>query len=153
MSDLVKRLEDEAKRLWPHPDFNEKGERLGYHPTAVLHEKAAERIKHLEGLHRLGWAARDCPACGSQIAMAAEISLKERIEQLEGELAEAHDHYQPQIDEGIKEHNELRRELAAKQAHTDRLMLEFCPEEMTEEQTAEWASHQRAAPAAPEEDK
>ena len=29
------------------------------------------------------------------------------------ELAKAHDHYQPQIDEGIKEHNELRRELAA----------------------------------------
>ena len=42
-------------------------------------------------------------------------------------------------------------ELAAKQAHTDRLVLEFCPEEMTEEQTAEWASHQRAASAAPGE--
>jgi len=47
-SDLVKRLRDEAKRLWPHPDFNEKGERLGYHPTAVLHEKSAYRIEELE---------------------------------------------------------------------------------------------------------
>ena len=40
-------------------------------------------------------------------------------------------------------------ELAAKQAHIDRLMLEYCPDEMTATQMAEWASHQRAAPAAP----
>lgn len=37
-------------------------------------------------------------------------------------------------------------ELAAAQAKIDSLMLEFCPEEMTEEQTAEWARNQRPAP-------
>lgn len=34
------------------------------------------------------------------------------------------------------------------QAQIDRLMLEYCPEEMTEAQTAEWAKHQ--VPAGPE---
>jgi len=38
------------------------------------------------------------------------------------------------------------REIAAKQAHIDRLMLEFCPEEMTPEQLAEWGKHQAALP-------
>ena len=46
----------------------------------------------------------------------------------------------------------LRAELAAKQAQIDRLMIEYCPDEMTDEQTAEWTSHQRAAPAASEDD-
>ena len=31
---------------------------------------------------------------------------------------------------------------AAKQARIDALMLEYCPEEMTEEQTARWKKHQ-----------
>ena len=52
------------------------------------------------------------------------------------ELAEAHDHYQPQIDEGIKEHNELRRELAALRHERDDPIA---------------AAMGRAAPAAPEE--
>jgi hypothetical protein len=34
----------------------------------------------------------------------------------------------------------------ALQAEIDRLMLEFCPDEMSEEQLAEWARHQRAVP-------
>lgn len=37
------------------------------------------------------------------------------------------------------------RESAAKQAQIDRLMLEFCPDEMTEEQCKTWAEHQRSA--------
>jgi hypothetical protein len=31
----------------------------------------------------------------------------------------------------------------SKQAKIDSLMLEFCPDEMTEQQRAEWAKHQR----------
>ena len=38
---------------------------------------------------------------------------------------------------------ELEREAAAKQARIDALMLEYCPDEMTPEQVAEWARHQR----------
>lgn len=38
---------------------------------------------------------------------------------------------------------QLRKELAAKQAEIDRLMLEFCPDEMTDEQKAEWARNQK----------
>lgn len=42
-----------------------------------------------------------------------------------------------------KELDELRRELAAKQAQIDRLMLEFCPDEMTQDQISEWKRHQK----------
>lgn len=35
-----------------------------------------------------------------------------------------------------------KREVARKQAEIDRLMLEFCPEEMTPEQIEEWRKHQ-----------
>lgn len=34
-------------------------------------------------------------------------------------------------------------QVAAKQAIIDRLMLEYCPDEMSEEQFEEWARHQR----------
>jgi len=36
----------------------------------------------------------------------------------------------------------LEQQLAAKQAEIDELMLEYCPNEMTEEQLAEYARHQ-----------
>lgn len=39
---------------------------------------------------------------------------------------------------------ELERENAARQAQIDRLMLEFCPAEMSEEQTTEWKRNQRS---------
>ena len=37
-------------------------------------------------------------------------------------------------------------ELPAKQAQIDRLMLEHCPDEMTEEQRWIWAEHQKQVP-------
>jgi hypothetical protein len=37
---------------------------------------------------------------------------------------------------------ELKQKLAAKQAQIDELMLEYCPDEMTEEQIAEYKRHQ-----------
>jgi hypothetical protein len=37
----------------------------------------------------------------------------------------------------------LRAQVGAKQAEIDRLMLEYCPDEMTPEQVAEWGKHQR----------
>jgi len=37
----------------------------------------------------------------------------------------------------------LHLQLEAKQAEIDRLMLEFCPEEMTEEQVNNWKQHQK----------
>lgn len=38
----------------------------------------------------------------------------------------------------------LKRENTALQAQIDRLMLEYCPDEMTSEQMANWIAHQRA---------
>ena len=40
----------------------------------------------------------------------------------------------------------LNQALAAKQAEIDRLMIEHCPEEMTQAQVDEWAAHQAPAP-------
>lgn len=40
----------------------------------------------------------------------------------------------------------LQSECDALQARIDALMLEYCPDEMTAEQMANWASHQRTAP-------
>lgn len=37
---------------------------------------------------------------------------------------------------------DLTKQLAAAQARIDELMLEYCPNEMTEEQLAEYARHQ-----------
>ncbi len=38
---------------------------------------------------------------------------------------------------------QLERQLAAKQAELDRIMLEFCPDEMTPEQLKTWGENQR----------
>lgn len=39
--------------------------------------------------------------------------------------------------------NELKTQLAAKQAQIDALMMEYCPEEMTAEQIKEWGENQK----------
>lgn len=43
-----------------------------------------------------------------------------------------------------KQVEELERALAGKQAKIDELMFEYCPDEITPEQLAEWEKHQRA---------
>ena len=50
------------------------------------------------------------------------------------------------IEEVLNVVRELERDLAAKQAEIDRLMMEHCPEEMTAEQRAAWAKHQVVVP-------
>ena len=69
--------------------------------------------------------------------------------QLERELAVRNSEIEALIQSknwGIEEINRLKIRLAAKQAKIDRLMIEHCPEEMTDEQRAEWARHQKPAP-------
>ena len=46
------------------------------------------------------------------------------------------------------EYEQLKIEVAANQAQIDELMLEFCPERMTETQKENWAKHQ--VPADPQ---
>jgi len=44
----------------------------------------------------------------------------------------------------LKKHvNGLMAVVESQQAKIDRIMLEYCPEEMTEEQLENWATHQR----------
>lgn len=40
---------------------------------------------------------------------------------------------------------QLQRKVQELQAEIDRLMLEFCPDEMSEEQLETWAKHQQVA--------
>lgn len=44
-----------------------------------------------------------------------------------------------------EENTRLKREMGALQAELDRVMLEFCPNEMTKEQLARWEACQRPA--------
>lgn len=49
------------------------------------------------------------------------------------------------IQRAFKEKNEsFQKELDYKQCIIDRLMMEFCPAEMTDEQWKNWTKHQRA---------
>jgi hypothetical protein len=50
----------------------------------------------------------------------------------------------PILDTAIDLIIELEQQLAANQAKIDALMLEYCPDEMTPEQVANWAAHQAA---------
>ena len=45
------------------------------------------------------------------------------------------------VEFGTKE--DIIKELLYLQAKIDQLMLEYCPDEMTQEQLAEWARHQK----------
>lgn len=56
------------------------------------------------------------------------------------ELAEAkHD-----IEHALQSITILEKELQAKQAEVDRLMFEYCPDQMSVEQIINWSNHQRA---------
>ena len=69
----------------------------------------------------------------------AHQSAIEIIIDLEKELAAcsaAFDRQQEMLDRNAEQ-------IASKQAQIDRLMMEYCPEEMSPEQKAEWKKHQR----------
>jgi len=48
--------------------------------------------------------------------------------------------------EGPQLLREAVKEIDSLQAKIDSLMLEYCPDEMTEDQIANWGKHQRAVP-------
>lgn len=52
----------------------------------------------------------------------------------------------PQADYGASDFEEVAKAAwDSQQAKIDRLMLEYCPDEMTEQQKKEWARHQVSA--------
>jgi hypothetical protein len=69
----------------------------------------------------------------------AFLEWRDRAEKAEAELAACSaqfDRQQEQLDRNADQ-------IASKQAQIDRLMMEYCPEEMSPEQKAEWKKHQR----------
>ena len=66
----------------------------------------------------------------------------ERLAEQEAELARLRDALWTRGEEVVAIRNELAEKVGAQQAHIDRLMIEFCPEEMTPEQRENWARHQ-----------
>jgi hypothetical protein len=93
--------------------------------TIVLVDTQAERVYTLDELNALLAAA---PKPGGMVPVAT--------------WEESNRCYLEQFDRA----EQLQREVNAKQAHIDRLMLEYCPDEMTPEQIENWKRHQVAAP-------
>lgn len=89
--------------------------------------------------------SREC-AGGRRIGLILDADHERVVAELRYRLETANA-YGQQCDEGIRRLQarvaELEREVAAKQARIDALMIEYCPDEMTPEQVAEWARHQR----------
>jgi hypothetical protein len=64
---------------------------------------------------------------------------------LDATYSERFNNYDDAVVEGFWQAFQHAHKLAwnAQQAEIDRLMLEYCPDEMTAEQLAEWGKHQR----------
>ena len=52
---------------------------------------------------------------------------------------------EPSMDGEYVSYEDAQRIIDAQQAEIDRLMMEFCPDEMTKEQLANWAASQKCA--------
>jgi hypothetical protein len=133
-------MSDAADRL--HELADEVGED-GLEDTAnALHGFARElatALKRAEDTHRIAdeyrahWKASEQTANGNELAY---ITLKQRMVELGLE----------EIEPGVwrnKAKESAEMDARAKQAEIDRLMLEFCPDEMTPEQMKDWAEHQQ----------
>ena len=95
-----------------------------------------------------------CTQCEIEARDAEIERLTARVHDLENELAAGVHTCSPTCRKtpacatraDLREENErLRARGDAVQARLDALMLEFCPDEMTEEQIETWARHQRPA--------
>lgn len=115
--------------------------------------KAEARVKELEAGRQALQAegkhpapcARDCEANAFQIEVrrlqAVELNMHRKLaaEKLRADQGWA------RYEAANRAKNDLERERGHKQSIIDRLMLEYCPDEMTAEQVTEWASHQKRA--------
>ncbi len=75
--------------------------------------------------------------------------LRAEVERLTADLAGAHE----QLADQTARWAAVVSERDALRARIDALMLEYCPDEMTADQTAEWARHQAPHPPTAEERK
>ena len=123
-----------------------------WHWVAVINELIERRVEVERLRHALEMAARrfEYIARGASPDIAnAPAGAKEAREALERAASAAesadplaskdHDLARQAAEETAAE---VRAEVARLQARIDALMLEYCPGEMTPEQTAEWARHQ-----------
>ena len=117
-------------------------------------KKAESRVKELEAGRQALQAegkhpapcARDCEANAFQIEVrrlqAVELNMHRKLaaEKLRADQGWA------RYEAANRAKNDLERERGHKQSIIDRLMLEYCPDEMTAEQVEQWGKHQvRAA--------
>ena len=98
-------------------------------------------------LHDGDWRLMNAPReCGESLAatVAALWGARAEVERLRTDLETAERALDAQTDFRA-EIERLRAQVAALQARVDALMLEFCPDEMNEEQLENWARHQQPA--------
>lgn len=91
----------------------------------------------------------NCPQCGSHdyglyVVPFGECvwCLKRERDTLVAEQTQTGEYVERLLADHEEEKSKLRRTIAARQAQIDRLMFEYCPDEMTEEQKQRWAQHQ-----------
>ncbi len=113
-------------------------------------------LARLGALVKAGWSPKDAADAIAKIrSLYAQLDARATVDaqresyisDLQEQLAHANkladtEMHKAQIAEAKLA--EVERERDKKQAEIDRLMLEFCPGEMTQEQVEEWSKHQHA---------
>ncbi len=86
------------------------------------------------------------PSIRTPFCSKCNVHMFERIGELRAEVERLQEQlkaYQSLLDASHKLHEIKDRREDKLKAEIDRLMLEFCPEEMTPEQVAEWARNKK----------
>lgn len=105
-------------------------------------DRLAEENARLQNIERDYGFAIDCER---RRAAQAESRVQE-LERENGELCDANSILASANDTDFARAQHAEAELAAAQAKIDALMLEYCPNEMTDEQCDAWARRQKVAP-------
>ena len=150
-ADRIDELEKEPNLLnvaWLQGEFSELQAKV-----EVLLNEHAERGVRIEELEKClaGWLSANCEtgwigelrahAKASVSYMQERDTLKARIDELEKQVARLKT--VPMKYRRMEFNAQLQKELEAKQARIDELMMEYCHEEMTPEQWKNYEDHQR----------
>lgn len=92
----------------------------------------------------------DNPADGDWVLAKDYDALVRELTAARGDLEYIRELREKDASDYARALSEEQRRCEALQAKVDALMLEYCPDEMTPEQTAEWARHQRPVQGGPD---
>jgi chromosome segregation ATPase len=105
-------------------------------------EELKKRLRMMRNAAATGAADALSQLQAENAELRRELDYAEMAASAEAKFA---DEMKAERDAARRELEEAQKDAGAKQAEIDRLMLEYCPDEMTTDQMAEWAAHQRPA--------